>query len=392
MFKRLLILFGLLLLFSFCYCQEIAKILESKYESKMISSGKNYPTISLRRNNLDDISILLHHRIPVEDIKKHYNWSDSIFQTKLEMLLKQDLIKKDKEHDYLPTAMVITLQEGEKLKKDSKIFADSVSEMIIEILPEIKKEYAKLKGFKHIDFSRASLFILSNVMLDNWQINKVENTFLKAERTSRNNMNYYFSFQEKRNNNKREAFNIYGNTSGMYGNIFSLVLGRAMIFGLYGNERGGINFNTLTKKQLQEWFGMEETENIKSFKKELLRKLLKLSNNPNYKMQDTYKQGFNKIDMMEENILTIPVFSLSDNKKLNKIANLITNNLIDLFEKNRDILEKNYQNSSYYNEITFEECFIWWYHFFYTEVTEILISKDYIKRPATGVFPYIFKI
>lgn len=392
MFKRLLILSCLLFLFSFCYCQKIAKILESKYEAKMISSGKNYPTVSLQKNNLDDISILLHHRVPVEDIKKYYNWPDSIFQTKLEMLLKQDLIKKDKEYDYLPTAMVITLQEGEKLKKDAEIFADSVSEMIIELLPEIKKEYAELKGFKHIDFSRASLFILSNVMLDNWQINKVENTFLKAERTSRNNMNYYFSFQEKRNNDKREAFNIYGNTSRMYGSILSIFIGKAMYFGLYGNERDGINFNTLTKKQLQEWFGPEETENIKSFKKKLLRKLLKLSNNPNYKIKDTYKQGFNKIDMMEGNILTIPIFSFSDNKKLNKIANFITNNLIDLFEKNRDILEKNYKKSSYCNEITFEEYFIWWYHIFYTEVTENFISKGHIKRPATGVFPYIFKI
>ena len=109
-------------------------------------------------------------------------------------------------------------------------------------------------------------------------------------------------------------------------------------------------------------------------------------------MQDTYKQGFNKIDMMEGNILTIPVFSFSDNKKLNKIANLLTNDLIDLFEKNRGILENNYKNSSYCNEITYEEYFIWWYHIFYTEVTENLISKDHIKRPATGVFPYIFKI
>ena len=197
MFKKSLILLGLLFLFSFCYCQEIAKILESKYETKMISSGKNYPTISLQKNNLDDISILLHHRVPIEDIQKYYNWPDSLFQTKLEMLLQQDLIKKDKEYDYLPTAMVITLQEGEQLKKDAEIFADNVSEMIIEILPEIKKEYAELKGFKHIDFSRASLFILSNVMLDNWQINNVENSFLKAERTSRNNMNYYLFFSGK---------------------------------------------------------------------------------------------------------------------------------------------------------------------------------------------------
>ncbi len=389
---KIKILICLLLLFSSAYSQEIKTILESEYEAKMISSGKNYPSISLRKNNLDDISILLHHHVPIEDIRKYYNWSDSIFQTKLEMLLKEGLIKKDDKYDYLPTTMVITLQEGEILKEEAKIFTDSVSDMIIEILPEIKKEYTKLKGFKHIDFSRASLFILSDVMLDAWQINNVEKTFLKAERTSRNNMNYYLSFQEKRNNDKREAFNIYGNSSRMYGSILSIVIGKAMNFGIYGNERNGVNFNTLTKKQLQEWFGMKETESINPFKKKLLRELLKLSNNPDYKIRDTYKQGFNKIDMMEGDILTIPVFNLRDNKKLNKIANLITDNLIELFERNRNILVKNYQNSSYYNEITFEEYFIWWYHIFYTEITENLISKKHIKRPSTGVFPYIIKI
>ena len=301
MIKKIKISVCFLLLFSAVHSQEITTILKSEYEASMISSGKNYPTVSLGKNNLDDISVLLHHRVPVEDIKKHYNWSDSIFQTKLEMLLK-------------------------------------------------------------------------------------------AERTSRNNMNYYFSFQEKRNNDKREAFNIYGNTSRMYGSILSIFIGKAMNFGIYGNERDGENFNTLTKKQLQEWFGMKETEDIKSFKKGLLRELIKLSNNPDYKISDIYKSGFSKIDMMKGNILTIPVFNLKDNKKLNKIANLITNDLIVLFEKNRNTFEKNYQNSSYCNEITFEEYFIWWYHIFYTEVTENLILKDHIKRPATGVFPYILKI
>lgn len=40
-------------------------------------------------------------------------------------------------------------------------------------------------------------------------------------------------------------------------------------------------------------------------------------------------------------------------------------------------------------EITYEEFFIWWYHFFYTKVTDELIKQDVIKSSSRGNQTYI---
>ena len=95
--------------------------------------------------------------------------------------------------------------------------------------------------------------------------------------------------------------------------------------------------------------------------------------------------------MLKGNLLTIPVFKKKDNKILNNIANLLTDDLIALLEENKGIFKNNYQNSLYSKEITFEEYFIWWYHFFYSEVTEKLIAKDLIQSPTSGVISYIYQ-
>ena len=54
MIKKIKISVCFLLLFSAVHSQEITTILKSEYEASMISSGKNYPTVSLGKNNLDD--------------------------------------------------------------------------------------------------------------------------------------------------------------------------------------------------------------------------------------------------------------------------------------------------------------------------------------------------
>ncbi|MCK4668426.1 hypothetical protein KAU33_16855 [Candidatus Dependentiae bacterium] len=340
MLKRLTIILFLLLVSLSGYSQDLARILESKYSANMISSGKNYPTINIYRNNLDDILILLHNRISLKEIKKHYSWSDNEFQTKLNLLLEDELIKKDEEFGYLPTVMVISLRDGEKIREETELLAEIISKIIIKKLPEIKKKYAKISCSKNIEFSRVSLLILSNVLLDNWQINIIEEKFLKSKRTPRNNMNYYYSLQEMKKGDKKEAFGIYGNSSQYYGTILDKLFvllfnrNRGILFSLYGNERQRTNFNTLTKEQFKKWFGIKESKDKKKIKKELLIELIKLSDNPDYVINDIYKKGFNKINMMKGNKLSVPVFDWKDNEVLYNIANIITNDIINLLEKN----------------------------------------------------------
>jgi len=193
-------------------------------------------------------------------------------------------------------------------------------------------------------------------------------------------MHYYYSIQGKMKGQPTEAFGIYGNMNSGYGHVSVSV---------YGNQRQGINFITLGKLQLKEWFGMDDSADTDKFKQALLEEILHPSNQSNDAPDEKHKKGFEKLGFIESGEVAVPILSADDNKKLSEIANLITDELIQMLERHRDRLEKSYRASLYSQEITFEEYSIWWYHFFYTGVTEDLIGKGYITRPAAGVFTYL---
>lgn len=369
-----------LLLPSFGFAQDIKEILAAEYEYKMISSGKNYPTVNIRDNNLGDICILLHHRVSVNEICRHYGWTEQNLQARLDTLLKEGLIKKDEKFGYLPTCMVITFQDSqEAIRQDENLLRKSV-ELIVKNLPEVKRLYNDIDGLKEIPFSKASLFILSDVLLDNWQIDKVERQWLGAERTLRNGMNYYYSIQQKNRGEPTEAFGIYGNMYRSYGTV---------LVGLYGNQRQGINFINLTSTQLKDWFGMQETETSEAFKQRLLEELLRFSKDSQYKLSQQHESRFERIGFVQNRKLVIPVLNPADQEKISEIAGLISDELMELLSAYKGKLKRSYQSSVYKDEISFEEYAIWWYHFYYTKVTDILIDKGHISKPLTGVFTYL---
>ena len=193
-------------------------------------------------------------------------------------------------------------------------------------------------------------------------------------------MPYYYSIQEKVKGDPTEAFGIYGNMNSGYGSASVSV---------YGNERQGLNFITIEKPQLKEWFGMDDSEDIWKFKQKLVEEVLRLSININDAVSEQHEKGFEKLGFIENGKLSVPIFLKGDEKRLSEIAGLITDELIRLLEKRRRELEKGYRKSAYSQEVSFEEYGIWWYHFFYTDITENLIAKGYITRPATGVFTYL---
>jgi hypothetical protein len=276
--------------------------------------------------------------------------------------------------------MVVTLEDGKRLAKTGRDLEKQVTRLIVTKLPEIRKRYDEIEGLRGVPFQRASLLILSNVLLDNWQIRNVEKRFLGAERPLRNGMHYYYSIQEKVKGDPTEAFGIYGNMNSGYGSAS---------VSLYGNQRQGLNFITIEKPQLKEWFGMDDSEDIWKFKQKLVEEVLRLSINTNDAVSEQHEKGFEKLGFIENGKLSVPIFHKGDEKRLSEIGGLITDELIRLLEKRRRELEKGYRKSAYSQEVSFEEYGIWWYHFFYTDITENLIAKGYITRPATGVFTYL---
>lgn len=67
---------------------------------------------------------------------------------------------------------------------------------------------------------------------------------------------------------------------------------------------------------------------------------------------------------------------------------IITDELISIFNGHKDIL-LDYYEREYRHEVSYEEFFMWWYHFFYTNVTERLIMDETIVLPKGDNFQYI---
>jgi len=62
--------------------------------------------------------------------------------------------------------------------------------------------------------------------------------------------------------------------------------------------------------------------------------------------------------------------------------------LLDILNRNRPDFEATYQELNFDEEISFEEFFIFWCHWIYTEATDVLIERDIIQKPQNDMFYY----
>jgi hypothetical protein len=81
----------------------------------MISSGANRPGVALWKDHLDEICVLLHYRVPTREICSHFMWSEQELQQRIDILLQEELVKRDDSGKYLPTMMIITADQGKKM-------------------------------------------------------------------------------------------------------------------------------------------------------------------------------------------------------------------------------------------------------------------------------------
>ncbi|GAA0788181.1 hypothetical protein [Hathewaya limosa] len=355
-------------------------LLNCEYEKKIISEGDNFPRVNINKYNLKEVCVLLHNDIFIEEIKNYFRWSDKDINMRLSLLLQEELIKKEK-NKFILNCMIISIEESKKLIEESEKLVDIAVELIKSKLEDIKSCTYKLKCFNNFKFEDISLFILSDVILDCIQIDNVEELFLKSKRTKRNNMNYYFSLQEKGKNSIKEALNIYGNIFKYYGDI---------AFGLYGNERmNSINFYTIEEKKIKEYFGESYFCNDNETKEFLLKEFLKIAKDRGYNCNSEIINGFNRLNLLKDKDIVIPILTKKEFFMLNNIADIIRDEYIKIFENNKKILYESYKESNYFYEISFEEYFIWWYHIYYSMVTDKLIEKEIIKKSSIKNFSYI---
>ena len=334
--KQRLLLWGIVLLFISCSTPKqltLDSIFNSHFDHKMISSGSNYPDFNTRKDSIDLFLISLHEGNTKKEFKLKAGWDDKILQEKISLLTTKQWLSESE--DFYPTIFIANNEQGKSLFSYSLPIALEIVTTIENQLNDLRLEYEQLNLAKAHSFETMSFLILSNVLLDNWQINNVERHFLKApQRPERHGKNYYYALFQNESHPK-EAFGIYGN---QYRSVSD-----SLTIAVYGNNRN------LVSNQL---------------------------NDPVF---------------VEDLVKNAPTINNSDNQKLSLMADDFSVTLVEILKENLDYSMHVYRNMGYAKNISFEEFYIWWYHFIYTQATNILEEKGLLVIPETGNFYYVVR-
>ncbi|WP_144655832.1 hypothetical protein [Bacillus tropicus] len=338
-------------------------ILHTAYEAKMISSGDNSPSIKIKGTKLQYLLVMLHLGFESNTIKTILSWTNEAFERHMNSLELEGLLKKI-EGSYYPTCMIITAFEGKALYNLCEPLIKPTLKIIEYYSSHIEAISKRIETFNYLSKESYSLLLYSGVLLDFGQINYIEGNYLKKMRPLRNKKRYYYAIQEQELTDI-EAFGMYGNTY--------LDLGEVQI-GLYGNSRySTLNLITADNETFEEYFQNTNTD-INYKKKQLVKGFVAADGQIDLHLNIVYE----KLGLYQNSQPVIPVFRTTDLSILNEIANTISKDLVLLFNENDKSLKEYFASSRYSKEITYEEFFIWWYHFFYTKVTEELIKQGVI--------------
>jgi len=359
----------------------IASLLTSRYEHKMISSGKNFPAVRMQDENRGDLAVLLHAGVPLGEIRQHFGWSEIDMQGRLDELQEAGLVKRTQDGTYVPTLMVMSIRDVDLYLGVPDSLVEEAAALIVDHLPLIRRRYEDVEGLRRVPFDSASLLILSDVLLDNWQIRRIEEQFLGSERPLRAGSRYYYSMQETAPGDSVEAFGIYGNQYRGFG---------ICTVGVYGNRRANNprNFLTLAVDDVQRLFGTRP-DSLLPFQQDVLGQLVEAARDSDFAAASPYARGWEALGWREDGKIVVPVLDREDRALLSGLAQLVTEELLNLLESFRAEITRSYSTSPFGAEVTFQEYFIWWYHLFYTAVTDRLVAGDYITVPAVGIVTYV---
>ncbi|WP_299324505.1 hypothetical protein [Parasphingopyxis sp.] len=360
-----------------------AQLSSENFEFKQISSGENRPGISLDALT-QDIILALYSGDTLADLANRGEHNRADIDARVEVLVAEGLATEQPDASLSLAFPVMTLAETPQSMPVSPALIDDSVALIVAHLPEVRTAYAQLAGFEHVSFEESSLLILSNVLLDNWQINGIEADILGTERPSRGGGNYYLALMEK-SGPEEEAF-------GIYGNHFTLLDGLAL--GLYGNRRysGPANIITLPDTEtLTARLGPDADVSSAAVRQRLAETLRALHRDPAHEAaagEIALLRQFGLIDA--DNRVLIPIFGMATYEALSDMANAFRPELAALLQAHLPELRSHYERSPYATHgVSFEEYFIWWYHLYYSRVTDALAERGEIRIPAAVNTTYL---
>ena len=311
--------------------QRLDEIFRNSYESYLISKGDNRPDFDRRKDNIDRFLVSLSYNIPPELFMKKAGWTKEMYESKVKLLTSKGWLKTEG-NKLVPTVFIVTGDRGSMLYRYAKPVSDAIAGSIEKELPGIKDRFIKAGFEVNNSFEDLSLLILSDVLLDNWQLMKMESAFLKQENRPLRHGKYYYAEIIENPGNGYEPFKIYGNQSGKVNDTTWL--------NIYGNNRFVANSRLRNR----------------TFSDSVMAHCLNITPEMSRFFEET-AEGYKPV-------------------------------LLKILEENRDYSISVFRKTGYADQIRFEEFFIWWYHFIYTEATNILAGKNLIRIPDGGNFYY----
>jgi hypothetical protein len=307
-------------------------IFSTKYEHSIISKGDNLPNFDRRKDSIALFLVALHENIEPGEFQEKANWTDEVLEERIQFLIDRGWLMED-DRGIRPTIFIASDHQGQDLFKHGLPLSEDIADAIENEIPGIMEEF-HVRGLSDLyDFEKMSFLVLSNVLLDNWQIMEMEASYLKKENRPERHGKFYYASIEENVNNAYEPFGIYGN---QYGKIND-----STYLSIYGNNRIVVN---------------QRLKNDPVFRDSVLNVALELR-------PDLYNFFEDIAEDFKPKLLRI---------------------LDDQTAYSRDVFEI----TGYANEIAFEEFFIWWYHFIYTQATNILAERGKLIIPEGGNFYY----
>jgi len=328
--KKYLFLF--LLVITACTTKkDINEVLQGTFVIKTIPQNDSIET-ELNKKYFKEILILLHNNFDKDKIKHHLGLSDIEYEEKINYLYANSLIKKKDDGTFVPSCMIVDFENQKQLKRIAEPIGKIAAEIIIARLPMIKNFYSK--HFTNVNnkqkselqknsFEDMSLLILSNVVLNKWQLENIQERFIKSFPPRRGNKNFYAAlFQLKDDNN-------------------SLI-----------------------------YFEKSINDSIKVYSK-------------NYSVENSFNVASKNFTNYKNIVLQI---NKGEEKYFEQMASIITKDLIENLNKQKPKLVKYYLNSVYKEETSFWEWLNWLYQFIIAEATDELIQRGYIKNNSITYF------
>jgi hypothetical protein len=351
------------------------------YEAKMISSGRNFPSVDINQDGFIPLCVALHKRLPLDTIREQQGWTEGDLAWRIERLKRAGLVSQSPSGRLTPSFMVIGLDDAKQYLPVSADLVTRTSSLISKQLPKIIRMMNEISELRAKVHHTAMFFVLSDVLLDNWQINNVEHSVLGSARPLRDGNRFYLALFEKSVDEQTEAFGIYGNGGAVRAGIQ---------VNAYGNQRyGGHTLISASNADLARWFPDLPSQDIE---RALLSRLIEIGRNGSLSAaKKDLKEGLNQFGLVDRDELNLLIFSEQSLDHLASIASIITPDLEALLRGHLPALETAYGNSPYKDEITFNEYFIWWYHFFYTQVTNNLAARHLLRIPVSGNVTYIIQ-